>query len=44
MIELPTWHACFPDFFILLRRFTVIGKQLFISKDKMAGTGFAEQF
>jgi hypothetical protein len=42
MFEFTTWHASFPDFFISLRHYTVIGKQLFLSK--VTETGFAEQF
>jgi hypothetical protein len=35
------WHASFTDFFIKLRRYNAIGKQLLISNEKK---GFAEQF
>jgi hypothetical protein len=34
MFEFTTWHASFADFFISLGHYTVIGKQLLISKDK----------
>jgi hypothetical protein len=34
MFELTTWHASFADFFLKLRHYTVIGKQLFISNDR----------
>ncbi len=34
MFEFTTWHASFTDFFIKLRRYTDIGKQLFISNDR----------
>jgi hypothetical protein len=34
MFEFTTWHACFPDFFISLRHYTVIGKQLLLSNDR----------
>ncbi len=34
MFEFTTWHASFADFFIKLQHYTVIGKQLFISKDR----------
>jgi hypothetical protein len=31
MFEFTTWHAIFPDFFISLRHYTVIGNQLLLS-------------
>jgi hypothetical protein len=34
MFEFTTWHASFPDFFISLRHYTVIGKQLLLSNDR----------
>ncbi len=34
MFELATWQASFLDFFISLRHYTVIGKQLLISNDR----------
>jgi hypothetical protein len=34
MFEFNTWHAGFPDFFISLRHYTVIGKQLLLSNDR----------
>jgi hypothetical protein len=33
MFEFTTWHSSFADFFIKLRHYTVIGKQLLISND-----------
>jgi hypothetical protein len=33
MFELATWHTSFPDFFIILQRYTVIEKQLLFSND-----------
>jgi hypothetical protein len=39
MFEFTTWHASFADFFIKLRHYTVIGKQLFISNDIIIGWG-----
>ncbi len=32
--HLASWHASFTDFFVKLRRYTDIGKQLFISNDR----------
>jgi hypothetical protein len=48
MFEFTTWLASFPDFFIILRCYTVIGKQLLISVTsititEMIETGFAEK-
>ncbi len=34
MFEFTTWHASFPDFFISLRHYTVIGNQLLLSIDR----------
>jgi hypothetical protein len=34
MFEFTTWNASFPDFFISLRHYTVIGKQLLLSNDR----------
>jgi hypothetical protein len=34
MFEFTTWLASFPDFFIILQCYTVIGKQLIISNDR----------
>jgi hypothetical protein len=34
MFEFTMWHASFPDFFISLRHYTVIGKQLLLSNDR----------
>ncbi len=34
MSEFTMWHASFPDFFISLRHYTVIGKQLLLSNDR----------
>jgi hypothetical protein len=34
MFEFTTWHTSLADFFKKLRRFTVIGKQLFIANDR----------
>jgi hypothetical protein len=34
MFEFTTWHASFPDFFVSLRHYTVIGKQLLLSTDR----------
>jgi hypothetical protein len=34
MFEFTTWHASFPDFFISLRHYTVIGKQFLLSNDR----------
>jgi hypothetical protein len=34
MFEFTTWHASFPDFFISLRHYTVIRKQLLLSNDR----------
>ncbi len=34
MFEFTSWHASFADFFIKLRHYTVIGKQLFIANDR----------
>jgi hypothetical protein len=34
MFEFTTWRASFPDFFISLRHYTVIRKQLLLSNDR----------
>jgi hypothetical protein len=34
MFEFATWHASFTDFFIQLRRYTVIWKQLLFENDR----------
>jgi hypothetical protein len=34
MFEFTTWHASLLDFFISLRHYTVIGKQLLLSNDR----------
>jgi hypothetical protein len=34
MFEFTSWHASFPDLFISLRHYTVIGKQLLLSNDR----------
>jgi hypothetical protein len=34
MFGVTTWLASFPDFFIILRCYTDIGKQLLISNDR----------
>jgi hypothetical protein len=34
MFEFTTWLAIFPDFFVSLRHYTVIGKQLLLSNDR----------
>jgi hypothetical protein len=33
-VLITTWHASFPDFFISLRHYTVIGKQLVLSNGR----------
>ncbi len=34
MFELTTWNASFPEFFIILRRYTFIENQLLIPNDR----------
>jgi hypothetical protein len=42
MFEFTTWHESFPDFFINLRHYTVIGKQLLLSNDRNLFENFRE--
>ncbi len=37
IFQFTTWHTSFPDFFISLRHYTVIGKQLLLSNDRNSG-------
>jgi hypothetical protein len=34
MFEFTTWHTSFTDFFIKLRRYTAIGKQLLFANNR----------
>ncbi len=39
MFEFTTSHASFPDFFISIRQYTIIGKQLLFSNDRNRAGG-----